>query len=194
MHSTEIASDLQQQLLLLAKTAIARALPHGQPTPYDESLSIDYRLQAPGASFVTLEHAHSHELRGCIGTLEPRTSLARDVWQNAWSSAFADPRFEPLRVDEWPHISVHISVLSNPEPFKVSSESELLATLQPHVDGLVLEYGRHRATFLPAVWEQLPNAKDFLNHLRAKAGLPSQFWSPEMRWSRYRAQEIGEPN
>jgi AmmeMemoRadiSam system protein A len=118
--------------------------------------------------------------------------LAEDVWRNARVSAFSDPRFPSLERAEWPDIRLHLSVLSRPAPFTVHSEAELLETLQPHVDGLVLEYGAHRATFLPSVWEELTDPAEFVRYLRAKAGLQPHFWSPEIRWSRYTVQEFGD--
>ena len=147
-------------------------------------------LQEPGASFVTLHEQGA--LRGCIGSLEPHRSLLEDVQHNAVQAAFYDPRFPPLRSDELTQVDIEVSVLSRAEPLHVASESEALEQLVPGQDGVILEYGAHKATFLPQVWEQLPDAASFLAQLKHKAGLPAGFWHPEVRLSRYRVQVYAE--
>jgi AmmeMemoRadiSam system protein A len=126
-----------------------------------------------------------------------------DVWRNAVAAAFGDPRFAALSQDQWPRAQVHISALSVPEPLQIENEAALLAALRPNVDGLVLEL-RHaahsssnyvppgRATFLPAVWEQLPDPQSFVQQLKSKAGWPSDFWSSDIQVSRYVAEEFGD--
>lgn len=171
----------RQALLEYARHAIERGL-------VGERLKVQVKefsatLQAPGASFVTLKI--ERELRGCIGTLEAQRPLILDVVSNAYSAAFRDPRFPALTRAEFPVLDVHISVLSEPQPMVVESEAELLAQLRPGIDGLVLEEGYHRGTFLPAVWEQLPEPREFVRHLKRKAGLPADYWSPALRVSRY---------
>lgn len=147
-------------------------------------------LSAHGASFVTLtKHG---ELRGCIGTLEAHRPLIEDVRENAHAAAFRDPRFAPLRRDEFARVRVEVSVLSAPEPMAIESELEAMARLRPHIDGVVLEYGYHRATFLPQVWEQLPAPREFLQHLKRKAGLPADFWAKELRLLCYGVQKWKE--
>jgi AmmeMemoRadiSam system protein A len=147
-------------------------------------------LAAQGASFVTLTIAA--ELRGCIGTLEAHRSLIEDVRKNARAAAFDDPRFPPLRREEFDAVSVEVSLLSAPEPLAVETEAEAVARLRPHIDGVVLEYGGHRATFLPQVWEQLPNPLKFLQQLKRKAGLPEDFWADNVLVSRYAVQKWKE--
>lgn len=191
MQSTELSSAARAELLALARASIEEALSAGLRTPFAGNVQNE-ELHQPGASFVTLRDRSTQDLRGCCGTLEARDALAEDVWRNARASAFADPRFPALSPEEWPHMELHISVLSPPVPMQVASEAELLSTLRSQIDGLVLEYGQHRATFLPAVWEQLPDPHDFVRHLRAKAGLPPAFWSTDIRWSRYVVQEFGD--
>lgn len=191
MRSTELSPRAQQLLLALARSSIEQALQHGMHAAFQPQLESE-EVEAPGASFVTLRERGTHALRGCCGSIEAHLPLAEDVWRNARASAFADPRFPSLTHAEWPNIELHISVLTAPVPFEVASEAELLGTLRPRIDGLVLEYGPHHATFLPAVWEQLPEPVEFLRHLRAKAGLAPQFWSPQLRWSRYTVQEFGD--
>ena len=142
----------------------------------------------PGASFVTLRLAD--ELRGCTGSLEAARPLVNDVAHNAFRSAFHDPRFQPLRPPELPPLQIHVAVLSPLAPLPAATEQALLAALRPGVDGLVLREGTHSATFLPAVWASLPEPRVFLEHLRAKAGLPRGHWSPTLRFERYTTQEV----
>lgn len=165
-------------LLKLARSGIAAAL--GQTAAYDARHAW---LQAPGASFVTL--TRQGELRGCIGTLEAHRPLGEDVRENAVAAAFRDPRFAPLSLAEFDAIRVEVSLLSAAEPMAIASEQEALAALRPNIDGVVFEYGHIRSTFLPQVWEQLPDPAEFLAHLKRKAGLPMDFWSESVRLSRY---------
>ena len=140
-------------------------------------------LDRPGATFVTLKQ--DGELRGCIGSLEAHRLLAVDVRENALAAAFGDPRFAPLALRELDVTTVEVSLLSPASRFAVSDEQDLHARLEPGVDGIVLELGHRRATFLPQVWESLPDPRDFIGALKRKAGLPANFWSPEIRVSRY---------
>jgi MEMO1 family protein len=140
-------------------------------------------LHQPGATFVTLTRAN--ELRGCIGSLEAKRALHLDVCDNAVAAAFRDPRFKPLTSAEWSDTFVEVSLLSPLQPLAMESEDALLRTLRPGLDGVLIEYGHHRSTFLPQVWEQLPKPRDFLMSLRRKAGLPPDFWESGMRVSRY---------
>lgn len=169
-------------LRAVALDAIEQGLQQGSPLQPDPR---DYppELRAPGASFVTVRVRG--ELRGCAGCLEPALPLVCDVARNAWRSAFDDPRFAPLTGAELPDLDIHVSVLSPLEPVAAASEDDLLRTLRPGVDGVVLEEGSRRATFLPAVWESLPEPRDFLDRLREKAGLPRDYWSPGLRFWRY---------
>lgn len=143
-------------------------------------------LQQQAASFVTLEI--NGELRGCIGTLEAYRPLVMDVAANAFSAAFRDSRFSPLTPHEESRLDIHISVLSTPELVHVRNEAELLAMLRPGIDGIVLSEGARRGTFLPSVWEQLPDARDFLAHLKRKAGLPANYWSKSLKVERYECE------
>jgi hypothetical protein len=140
-------------------------------------------LAAPGATFVTLfKHG---TLRGCIGTLVARRPLGADVCANAVAAAFADPRFTRLGADEFSDTSVEVSLLSAPGAITADSEQALLDQLRPGDDGVVLEYAGRRATFLPQVWDSLPEPAEFLAELKRKAGLPGDFWSASVRISRY---------
>jgi len=140
-------------------------------------------LQRSGATFVTL--TMNDALRGCIGSLEAKRPLGVDVRENALSAAFRDPRFKPLTADEWARTSVEVSLLSALEALALEDEPTLLKCLRPGIDGLVLEFGHHRSTFLPQVWEQIPEPAQFLINLRRKAGLPPDFWEDGMKVSRY---------
>lgn len=140
-------------------------------------------LERRGATFVTLM-LHG-KLRGCIGTLEARRPLAIDVRHNALGAAFDDPRFAPLTSREAASTRVEVSLLSPTTHVDVAEEDDLVGRLAPGVDGIVLELGHRRATFLPQVWETLPDPREFLRALKRKAGMPEDFWSPGIRVSRY---------
>jgi len=165
-------------LLKLARSEIASKLGQAAAKPVKAAW-----LQEPGASFVTL--TRQGELRGCIGTLEAHRPLGVDVRENAVAAAFRDPRFMPLTRAEFDDIRVEVSLLSPTEPLLVASEAEALARLRPNIDGVVFEYGHYRSTFLPQVWEQLPDPAEFLAHLKRKAGLSMDFWAEQVRLSRY---------
>lgn len=173
-------------LLALARQAIAGVLGlPGRPVEDDAPW-----LAAPGATFVTL-HLEG-DLRGCIGSTLAHRPLRDDVRHNARAAAFSDPRFTPLTRAEYPGIDLEVSLLTPPEPLPVQSEAEALFQLRPGRDGLILELGRHGATFLPQVWEALPDPRDFLVQLKRKAGLPAGFWSSEIRLSRYGVEKWEE--
>ena len=176
-------------LLALARSSIRYGLTHHRPQTVDP-LVYPTALRAPRAAFVTL--TRGGQLCGCIGHLEACQPLVQDVAENAYSAAFRDPRFPPLGPDELADLEVHISVLSPPEPIAVSSEAELLGRLRPGTAGLTLEDRGHRGTFLPAVWESLPEPAQFLAHLKQKAGLSPGHWSDSLRISRYTAESFGD--
>jgi AmmeMemoRadiSam system protein A len=178
-------------LIPLARAAIARELGLDEPAIEEHPWT-----RRPGACFVTLMREGS--LRGCIGTLRAHRPLAEDVRSNATGAAFRDPRFPPLKADEFPAVSIEVSLLTPLEPLRFADEPDALRQLRPGVDGVVFEYGRHTSTFLPQVWEGLREPADFLAHLKYKAGLPPDFWDREVRLSRYtvlkwRESELQEP-
>ena len=144
-------------------------------------------LAAPGASFVTL-HLDG-ELRGCIGSIQARRPLGDDVTHNARAAAFRDPRFPPVTADEMPRLDVEVSVLSPRQVMEVRDEAEALAALRPGIDGLYFEFHDLAATFLPQVWQSIPEPADFLGELKRKAGLPPRFWHPDVRLSRYTVEK-----
>ncbi|MCH6563654.1 MAG: AmmeMemoRadiSam system protein A [Myxococcales bacterium] len=169
-------------LLELAQRSIRHGLDQGCPLDVDPS---EYapELRAPRATFVTLRCANA--LRGCTGSLEARRALVVDIAHNAYGSAFADPRFAALTHAELEGLELHLSILSELEPLQVASEAELIAQLRPKVDGLVLREGHRVGTYLPAVWDTLPDARLFLRDLKKKAGLPEDYWSSTLELSRY---------
>ncbi len=182
----ELESAQGQLLIAIARFAIEDALGRSASKVSDDG---DW-LARRGATFVTLER--HRELRGCVGSLEARRSLREDVRENAVMAAFKDRRFAPLTAVELEGLEIKVSVLSQPEPITVRSEVELLKALRPGIDGLVLEHGARRATFLPQVWQHLPEPRDFLGRLREKAGLPQEFWADDMRFHRYSVQSWSE--
>ncbi|MBL8369119.1 MAG: AmmeMemoRadiSam system protein A [Candidatus Accumulibacter sp.] len=176
---------LGSALLVSARNAIAAKF--GLPA---RPVATTPELAEPGASFVTL--TQDGALRGCIGSLEAQRPLAADVAENAFAAAFRDPRFPPLSERELAHTRIEVSLLAPAEPFPVSSEEDALARLRPGVDGLILSYGRRRATFLPQVWESLADPRQFLAQLKLKAGLAADFWHPELTLARYGARKWKE--
>ena len=178
----------REALLAIARASIRHGLEHGSPLRVDPD-RFSPRLREPGACFVTLRR--SGRLRGCVGSLDATRSLVEDVAHNAFASAFRDSRFEPLtEEEERAGLDVHLSILTPPEPLACRSEAELLSKLQPGIDGLILQDGPHRATFLPSVWESLTEPKKFLAELKRKAGLSEDHWSEAIRFQRYRAESV----
>jgi len=171
--------DLGTTLLTLARNAIAARF--GQSTT---AVAVDLpELHKLGATFVTL--TQQGHLRGCIGSLEAWRPLLQDVQENACGAAFRDPRFEPLSADELPITRVEISLLTPAVPLTFRDEADALAQLRPNIDGVIFTAGGRRSTFLPQVWEQLPEPVSFMSHLKQKAGLPENYWGPDVRLERY---------
>lgn len=181
-----IDEDLGQLLLGQARQAINAAL--GQPSP---PASQDPRLAERGATFVTL--TVDGELRGCIGSLNAHRALGDDVRDNAVAAALRDSRFAPLAADELPHIRIEVSLLTEPDFIDFKDEADALAQLEPGRDGVILFNGCQKATFLPQVWEQLPERRAFMAALKQKARLPVDFWSPNIMLARYHVNKWKEP-
>lgn len=174
-------------LLSLAREAVAGTLEGKEDCSDPEEASW---LARPGATFVTL--TKDGRLRGCIGSLEARRPLLEDLRANARAAAFHDPRFPPLERRELPGVRFEVSLLSPLEPLSASSEKEILKSLRPGTDGVVLSLGARRGTFLPQVWEELPEPGEFLRHLKAKAGLPEKDWPEGIEVSRYTVKKWSE--
>jgi AmmeMemoRadiSam system protein A len=174
-------------LLVVAGRAIEQSLRTGTPWLPDP-LGHAAALREKRATFVTLRR--EGELRGCVGTLEAVRPLVVDVAHNAWAAAFRDPRFPPLEAAECAGLDIHLSLLRPTEPLDFGSEEDLLGQLRPGVDGLILEEDGCRGTFLPGVWESLPEPRAFLRELKRKAGLPADHWSDRIRAHRYTVESL----
>ena len=182
-----LSEQSRQRLLGMAIDSIRHGLDHASPLNVVVS-ELPEELRAPRATFVTLER--KKRLRGCIGMLEARFPLGVDVANNAFSAAFRDPRFSPLTESELEGLDIHISILSPPEPLPCRDEEDLLRKVRPNIDGLIIADGWHRATFLPSVWEQLSDPRDFIAELKMKAGLSPTHWSKTIRVERYTTESI----
>ena len=174
-------------LIALARHSIENGLAHGEPLAVDPA-TVAEPLRHNGACFVTL--TVDGALRGCIGSPQAWRPLAQDVAENAWRSAFHDPRFPPVSAREWPAVAVALSVLTPPQPFPVRDEDDLVARLRPDVDGLILGEHGARGLFLPAVWETLPDPREFVRALKRKAGLPPGHWSDAITLERFAAKSV----
>lgn len=185
--SSEASNEQGKLLTHIARAMISKQLGIRAAIP---KVSDHPWLGEQGATFVTLRK--NGELRGCIGSLKAHRPLIDDLQDNAISAAFRDPRFPPLLEDELNEITIEVSLLTDPEPISFANETEALAQLEPHTDGVIFECDRLRSTFLPQVWEQLPEPELFMAHLKQKAGLPADFWSDEVRLYRYTVEKFSE--
>lgn len=184
-----MTADRGRVLLALARESLEEAFGlRGTGPSADRS---EPWLDEPGATFVTLHREGA--LRGCVGSVRAYRPLGDDVRANARAAAFSDTRFPPLGRGELDEVEIEVSLLSAPEPLDVHSEAEALAALRPGVDGVILDSRGQRATFLPQVWEQLPDPREFLAHLRDKAGLPPGVWDPQTKLWRYTVSQWEEP-
>jgi AmmeMemoRadiSam system protein A len=188
MPSTECLPPKERGILLaLARRSIQSGLDPGSRLDiriedYPES------LHEKRACFVTLNKRGA--LRGCIGHLEAVQPLVMDVVENAHAAAFRDPRFPPLQSAEMDALDIHISVLTPASPLPFTSEKDLVDRLRPGIDGLILQSGSRRGTFLPSVWESLPEPREFLRHLKLKAGMTADSWSDDTRVYRYTTESF----
>ncbi len=188
--NTSLSEDEKLYLLALARETITNALTD-RPEPVVDVAALSTNLREKGASFVTLTRRGN--LRGCIGSLEAHQSLAIDVRDHAYQAAFEDYRFPPLTLAELPDVHIEISRLGAPEALTYEKPGDLPSVLKPGVDGVILEDGFRRATFLPQVWEQLPDADEFLSHLCAKMGAPADLWRKKKLGVRiYHVEEFHE--
>ncbi len=188
----QLTDDEKQTLLRLAREAMENAV-KGNTLPVLDIKSLSSNLREDGASFVTL--TINGDLRGCIGALEAYQPLVVDVREHAMAAALEDPRFRPVDESELGRIQLEVSRLTVPRLLEYSSAEDLLLKLNPHVDGVILKYGRRRATFLPQVWEQIPVPADFLNHLSEKMGARPNAWRDgKMEVYIYQVEEFHEKN
>jgi hypothetical protein len=180
-------TPVRMALLDVARRSIESGVRTGGPLTVDPS-EFPPELREQRATFVTLRRADA--LRGCVGALMASRPLVSDVAYSAFAAAFRDARFPALDAAGLDDLEIHISVLSALEPLPVRDEADLLGQIRPGVDGLVLRDKAHQGTFLPAVWETLPDPADFLRELRHKAGLPVDGWSERWEVLRYTVESI----
>lgn len=191
MSASRLRDEERLYLLRLARQSIAAAV-NGRPQPPIDLDSLAGRLREPGACFVTLTEA-GDELRGCIGTLEAHQPLAADVREHAAAAAMEDTRFAPVSPDEVDGLHIEISVLTPPQPLEYGDPADLLARLRPGIDGVTLRDGWRRATFLPQVWDKLPDKPAFLAHLCQKMGAPADLWRKKhLEVETYQVEEFSE--
>jgi len=187
--SAKFTEIQKQKLINLARQTITHELDMGIEPDISEFRDDDTFNQML-ASFVTLKM--DNQLRGCMGTVDAKQPLYLDVMHNSISAAFNDSRFGHLTVGELSRITLSISILTRPQRVAVGTEADLIQILEPGEDGLVLQEGIRRATFLPTVWDQVPSADMFLSQLKQKGGWPGDYWSNSMQVSRYHTLNIDE--
>ncbi len=183
----QLSNQARNTLLQVADASIRHGLLHSKPMQVNPKNHLD-SLQSIRASFVTLQK--QGDLRGCIGHLDAFQPLVVDIAENAYAAAFQDPRFPPLSNSEIDSLEIHISILTPAQPMVFSSEEELIAQLHPGQDGLILQDGNNKGTFLPSVWESLPQPEEFIKHLKLKAGLPITHWSKNLKIFRYTTESF----
>lgn len=169
----QLTLEERKTLLRMAREAMERGVKGEKLPPLDDA-SLTPHLREDGASFVTL--TVRGQLRGCIGTLEPYQPLADDVREHAVAAALDDPRFPPVSEHELHGIEIEVSRLTRPIPLEYKDASDLLSILRPHVDGVILRDTFRRATFLPQVWEKIPDPAEFLDNLCYKMGASPDLW------------------
>jgi AmmeMemoRadiSam system protein A len=198
MMESQLNKEQGSFLLQLARATITRKLDERRGGKQEENQgeqgkTADPALQAQCGTFVTLKIGG--QLRGCIGNLEPVGSIAEGIQRNAVNAAFYDSRFPELTTEELAQVHIDISILTRPQPLEYRDGADLAARLRPGVDGVILRLGRCGATFLPQVWEQLPQVEDFLGHLCRKAGLSATAWQdahPEVEIYQVQCFEEGD--
>lgn len=170
-----MSAQTGKTLLELARKAIAERLGVSyEPSPDLERKLTDEIFDTRRGTFVTLKI--DNQLRGCIGNLTPDHTIREGVAENSVNAAFKDPRFPPLTRDEFDAVQLEISLLTEPVLLDYKDPADLLAKLTPGEDGVIIRKGVHSSTFLPQVWEQLPDKAAFLGNLCMKAGLPADEW------------------
>ncbi|MCF8094666.1 MAG: AmmeMemoRadiSam system protein B [Desulfobacteraceae bacterium] len=188
----KISNQKGEILLEAARKSIAERLGVSYETSGDlKSMTDDPVFQSMQGTFVTLNL--NGQLRGCIGNLMPEKPLIEGVKDNAVNAAFNDPRFAPLSKEEFSRIQIEVSVLTEPKPLEYKDAQDLLDSIRPNVDGLIIRKGAHSSTFLPQVWKQLPDKKSFLRQLCMKAGLAPEEWKKgDIRVFTYQVQYFEE--
>ena len=186
----KLTEDEGRCLLSVARQTIHQRLFNSESQDLADS-QVSSKFSERRGTFVTL--TIDGGLRGCIGHIVPQESLLEGIRVNAINAAFRDPRFRPLSRKEWERVKIEISILTAPKALTYSDAEDLLDKLRPGIDGVIIKKGFHQATFLPQVWEQLPDKKEFLNHLCMKAGLEMDAWKQEkLEVSTYQVQAFEE--
>jgi AmmeMemoRadiSam system protein A len=173
VDTDELTEEEGKYLLSVARRTIEERLTGQEGQGQSEAFQSP-RFSEKRGTFVTL--TENGALRGCIGHIIPQESVIEGIRENAINAAFRDPRFPPLSKAEWKRVRVEISILTDPTPLDYTDAVDLLNRLRPGIDGLIIKKGFNQATFLPQVWEQLPDKKEFLRHLCLKAGLDRDAW------------------
>ena len=185
-----LSEDEGQSLLAVARNAIKNRLNNAEPPQIDWK-ELPEKFQEQLGTFVTI--AIDGNLRGCIGHIIPRETLIEGIQENAVNAAFRDPRFPPLAKEEFDKIAIEISILTPPQELSYTDAEDLLSKLRPGIDGVIIQKGYYEATFLPQVWEQLPDKEEFLTHLCMKAGISHDSWRKEkLQVSTYQVQAFEE--
>jgi len=188
-YCIELTHEEKVQLLAIARRSIQHGLATNRPLQIERSRLVGILAKELG-NFVTL--TQDEMLRGCVGTIKTAQCLAQSVAINAFNAAFHDSRFSTLSATEIDKTRIEISVLSQPEPIDASTCEELQANLHPCEDGLLMVDDGHQTTFLPKVWEQLPDPQRFVEQLMVKAGRPGDYWSDSLRFHRYQTISFTE--
>ena len=190
IDANKLTEEEGRCLLSVARQTIQQKLFNSENQDLTEA-QVSPKFSERRGTFVTL--TIDGGLRGCIGHIIPQETLLEGIRVNAINAAFRDPRFRPLSTKEWERVKIEISILTEPEPLNYSDSEDLLEKLRPGVDGVIIKKGFHQATFLPQVWEQLPDKKEFLTHLCLKAGLERDSWKrEELEVSTYQVQAFEE--
>lgn len=186
-----LSEEQGKYLLAVARKRIEQVLFGRQETEERSEQDLASLFTEKRGTFVTL--TKNGQLRGCIGHIIPEESLIEGIRINAINAAFRDPRFPPVSPEEWDQIKIEISILTEPNPLNYTDGKDLLEKIRPNVDGVIIKKGAHQATFLPQVWEQLPDKEDFLTHLCLKAGLSGEAWREgDLEVSTYQVQAFEE--
>jgi AmmeMemoRadiSam system protein A len=179
-------------VIALAKAAISAALNQAEDFDLKDALKTHPALKEKGAAFVTINTKPNEQLRGCIGSLHAHRPLYEDIIHNAQAAALGDPRFLPLRAEELDQITLEVSILSEPQILHYTSIEDLKSKIVPFEDGIVLKLDGRQATYLPQVWEQLPDFDDFFSSLCLKANLGNNCLSQHPEISTYRVKKYKE--
>jgi AmmeMemoRadiSam system protein A len=189
-HQAQLDAGARKSLIELAREVVRQAaLNGGQAPKINVQGALPRSLLAQRATFVTL--TIGGQLRGCRGSLLPHRALFADVADNSWKSAFGDPRFPPLKPEEWEKLDFHVSILSTPRRMACTTQAELVRFLRPDIDGVIIRDGRRQALLLPSVWKQIPDAAEFIRQLKLKGGFAADEWPSSIEAYQFVAESFG---